>query len=135
MTVHDDMSPETMAARHEVREERYEEREDRRDIESNLRVKMSTVLTTFVGLLAIIAATSNIWVYTAVQKIDMNSNRLSVLETSQASQARMLEKFFADNSIDTKEMKARLQIYGENQAVFMAKQGLTAKKYHGLVDW
>jgi hypothetical protein len=139
MTMHDDMNPGAMADRHEQREMRYDEREDQRDAErriseSSFKIKVSTVLTVFVGVLAIIAAASNMWVYSIVQTIDKNSNRISVLETSQASQDRLMEKYFEESSRDRKEIKQRLEIYGENQAVFMAHGGLKAKRFNSLVD-
>ena len=154
MTLHDDMSPETIAERHEKREERYEiqdgvnnaldreretryekredDRDSRRDQESTLSFKLSTVFAIGLGFLTIFAGATNIWVYSAVQEMKSYGNRIAVLETSQAAQDKSMDRFFADSVLDRKEIKARMEIYGENQAIFMAKLGLPAKKYRGI---
>ena len=132
MTLHDDMSKEALAARHERREERYDEREDKRDVanayESQVTMNMSTVLMVIVGVLAIIAGATNVWVYSIVQTIEKNSNRLSILETSQMSQDKVMDRFFVESSQDRKEIKERLQVYGDNQIRFMSKLGIPSRR-------
>jgi ribosomal protein S9 len=92
--------------------------------ESTLTIKMSTVLTIIVGLLSIAASVTNVWMYSISNKVEINGNRITALEQSQQSQDKMMEQYFLESRADRKDIKERLELYGERQIQFMTKLGI-----------